>query len=314
MHHPKPDFLGIGAQKAGTTWVYYQLRKHPDIWAPYKKEMHFFDRSPEYPTTKYLAIPSFFSRLIHYSPGDRRQLALNMLRIGKNIAVGDFPKARWWGKWTFGYYDENWYKSLFPKDHPGKICGEITPSYSILEKKDIESIKAINPEIKIIFIIRDPVDRAWSAIRYSISRGHRAVDLRQDENAVSDKMIAISQKQSITLFSDYERTLDQYLSHFDSSQILVAFYDSISEDPGGLMSALANFLEISSFPQQLIDNQNRINAAPQRKMPDRVRKHLKEFYAPMSTRLARQYGSYAAGWQGVETEVQPREMTPVFHP
>lgn len=36
------DFLGIGAQKAGTTWLYAQLKQHPDVWMPMVKELHFF--------------------------------------------------------------------------------------------------------------------------------------------------------------------------------------------------------------------------------------------------------------------------------
>src|SRR6476659_2320083 len=39
-----PDFLCIGAQKAGTGWLYEQLRSHPDFWMPPVKELHYFDR------------------------------------------------------------------------------------------------------------------------------------------------------------------------------------------------------------------------------------------------------------------------------
>ena len=40
-----PDFLGIGAQRAGTTWLWVHLRRHPRIWTPRRKELHFFDRT-----------------------------------------------------------------------------------------------------------------------------------------------------------------------------------------------------------------------------------------------------------------------------
>src|SRR3954454_14322487 len=40
-----PDFLCVGAQKAGTGWLYEQLRFHPDFWMPPVKELHYFDRS-----------------------------------------------------------------------------------------------------------------------------------------------------------------------------------------------------------------------------------------------------------------------------
>src|SRR2546423_15689927 len=39
-----PDFICIGAQKAGTGWLYEQLRNHPDFWMPPMKELHYFDR------------------------------------------------------------------------------------------------------------------------------------------------------------------------------------------------------------------------------------------------------------------------------
>ena len=38
-----PDFLGIGAQKAGTTWLSHNLQLHPEVWMPPVKELHYFD-------------------------------------------------------------------------------------------------------------------------------------------------------------------------------------------------------------------------------------------------------------------------------
>jgi hypothetical protein len=39
-----PDFLCVGAQKAGTSWLYRQLEPHPDFWMPPVKELHYFDQ------------------------------------------------------------------------------------------------------------------------------------------------------------------------------------------------------------------------------------------------------------------------------
>ena len=47
---PLPDFLGIGAQKAGTTWLALNLGVHPQVWLPPIKELHYFDRPPEVET------------------------------------------------------------------------------------------------------------------------------------------------------------------------------------------------------------------------------------------------------------------------
>src|SRR5436190_21080882 len=40
----QPDFLCVGAQKGGTSWLYQQLAAHPDFWMPPIKELHYFDK------------------------------------------------------------------------------------------------------------------------------------------------------------------------------------------------------------------------------------------------------------------------------
>ena len=47
-------FIGIGAHKAGTNWLYVNLQNHPDIWLPPRKEIHYFARRRIYPSPSYL--------------------------------------------------------------------------------------------------------------------------------------------------------------------------------------------------------------------------------------------------------------------
>lgn len=51
-----PNFLGIGAQKAGTTWLHENLNRHPKIFLPKEKEVHFFNEKFSSPLTDYQAI------------------------------------------------------------------------------------------------------------------------------------------------------------------------------------------------------------------------------------------------------------------
>src|SRR5207247_10081781 len=44
-----PDFLSVGAQKGGTSWLYRQLESHPDFWMPPVKELHYFDELSRIP-------------------------------------------------------------------------------------------------------------------------------------------------------------------------------------------------------------------------------------------------------------------------
>lgn len=105
--HPRlaPDFLGIGAQKSGTTWLYKNLRCHPELFLPDEKELHYFDWNYE-------------------------------------------RSLRWYGH----------------QFKPGinKIKGEITPGYSIIERERIALIHRLWPKLRLVLLLRNPIDRAWS--------------------------------------------------------------------------------------------------------------------------------------------------------
>ena len=59
-----PDFLGIGAARTGSTWLYHNLIIQSGIWLPPNKELHYFDRNIKYPSPSFLHDSSFWKRLI----------------------------------------------------------------------------------------------------------------------------------------------------------------------------------------------------------------------------------------------------------
>ena len=60
----KIHFIGIGAQKSGTTWIDKQLRKIPEFDLPPIKEIHYFDRSEIYPSSNRFTEKYFWKRII----------------------------------------------------------------------------------------------------------------------------------------------------------------------------------------------------------------------------------------------------------
>lgn len=305
--HNRPSFLGIGAQRAGTSWLYSRLRKHQEIWMPPVKEIHFFDRSAIYPSPNDLATASFLSRIIRSKTLHNPRMVAGIKTIFSHLKKGDLTQAIWWSKWIFGYYNENWYQGLFSKVQENTICGEITPSYSILEDRDIAKIKSLNSDIKLIYIIRNPVERAWSAIRF---HAHMGAKINLDS---ADQIISILKHPAMFLRSDYECTIDKYLNHFDPSQFLLCFYDAIKNDTSGLMHAIANFLCVKPFDPSLIDNEILINPSPKHSMPNQVREYLLERYSPMTNRMAQSLGSYAILWNSTKGE-SDHPLPPSLHP
>jgi len=114
-----PDFLVIGAQKSGSTWLVDQLTRHPDVFmAP--REIHFFDQA---------------------------------------------------AKFAEGL---DWYARHFAKAKPGQLIGEKTPDYLLYEKADGSRrpapvrIHELLPEVRLLVILRNPAERAFSALRHHI--------------------------------------------------------------------------------------------------------------------------------------------------
>src|SRR5438128_829855 len=155
-----PDFICIGAQKAGTGWLYQQLRHHPDFWMPPLKELHYFDRV----VSSDAMGPSRSLRLVR-NEAER-------LRIARERAVNERDHEflqKFEQLSTAKSFDLQRYADLF-RSKGELLAGDITPGYSTLEESVIQNIAA-RLSLKVMFIARDPVERAWSQLSMYVRRG-----------------------------------------------------------------------------------------------------------------------------------------------
>lgn len=145
-----PDFLGIGATKSGTSWLYVVLKEHPDIWMPFVKELHYFDRSIDYPSPSFLASDRLLKRIIGREKHNKHFRGLLAMALKRNICKPNWGQLCWDTKFYLGNYNDQWYMSLFDQGKH-KIKGEITPGYSLLELPDVKHIHKIMPNVKVIY-------------------------------------------------------------------------------------------------------------------------------------------------------------------
>ena len=160
-----------------------------------------------------------------------------------------FPqKARflWDLRFLFGCYNDDWYISLF-KESAGKLCGEITPDYSILDKVDIQKVHTLLPNIKIILILRNPIDRAWSHVRHAWKMHPQNtpwnIDNFPSTSSIS-KIIKFINSPAQDLRSNYLRTINNWRDYFSPDQIFIGFYEDIIKNPTDLLNKICQFLEI----------------------------------------------------------------------
>jgi len=208
----------IGAQKAGTTWLYEMLRRHPQFWMPPVKELHYFDRSPSYSSDNFLASHHFIARCFGAQSHNRefRRKCRRLFR--RSLRQRSWETFRWSLRFSFGRVDDEWYRSLFA-NAPVAIRGEITPSYTMLNDDDVARVQQLEPELKILLLLRNPIDRAWSQIRFDWARG---VFEGIDDFARLQEFVDSPHQM---LRSNYLRTLRIREKHFPKDQIFVGFYE-----------------------------------------------------------------------------------------
>ncbi len=229
--NPGPDFLGIGAQKAGTTWLYHQLKNHPDFFLPPIKDIHYFERP---------------SHNEYWS--DRRQFHK---RVKKFLRKGHEDPS-WYFRYCFGRVNDDWYRGLFPQD--GKnIRGEITPSYTTLKVSEIKHVHRMNPNMKLILIMRDPIDRAWSHYRM-VLRKEGLVHAELSETEVLD----ILDRKVLAQKGNYARSLERWLRVFKREQLFVGYFDQIKNEPTCLLKAIYSHLGVchSTIDEKASEPQN----------------------------------------------------------
>ena len=132
------------------------------------------------------------------------------------------------------YYDKglDWYASLFSGVGNDKKKGDVSPSYFAWDCAS--KIRACMPDVKIIAIVRNPLERAYSTYnRRKFDRGKVSFEeaIEEDEFDYLERGL-------------YWRNLQQYLKEFNKEQILVKLTEDLSEDPVGFLRDIYNFIGV----------------------------------------------------------------------
>lgn len=254
-------FLCVGAQKSGTTWLYEQLEDHDAINCAKYKELHYFDT---------LHIDSMIGPI-------RKAREMRAL-LNKNFnAVKDYTKLAAQGKQlpqeihnAFGPMDDRWYESLF--HNTGIYHIDFSPEYALLNDAGHEHIKSISLQQKIIFVMREPVKRALSAVRYFFQMNNMDIT-----NAAVDDILQVARYPFIRQMSNYTFTIEMLEKHYKKDQLKFLLYEEMMEDKQKHLAAICRWLAISELENNPIDVEKSINKTTSTfVMPDEVTNFLKD--------------------------------------
>ncbi len=255
-----PDLIIIGAAKAGTSAFYRYIEQHPQIYTSRIKEPQFFGLEGE---TKNFKGP----------PGTEPK---------ENQAIKTIEE----------------YQALF-KDSPEDRCiVEASTSYLYLPQAS-ERIRHYIPQVKLIAVLRNPVERAFSSFLYLTRDGREPIAdfskaLLAESTRIHNNWALLYRYQD---FGFYFSQLKRYYDKFDSTQLQIFLYDDFKADPLKVMQETFSFLNldstfkpdmsrkfnVSGLPKnkllhKLIAEQNILKSALKPILPSKYRSSLKEGY------------------------------------
>jgi hypothetical protein len=299
---PGPAFLGIGAPRSGTTWLHAILSRHPDLWLPPIKELHYFDSID--PTLDegfrthrrgYRWLRHGGDRLTHY-------LAYPISPFVRRLRGRVKPVPGFDARYFFGDGSLDWYCSLFETGRrAGKLPGEITPAYSMLSTETIRRVHALNPDMKLIMILRNPMDRVWSNMARWMRDSNRGMDQVAREELIRRVRSGPNMRRSA-----YLENIGRWQEVFGESALFIGYFDDLRTQPRQMINRVCAFLGVrdisADLPKQAIEP---VNVAGKRLggMPEWMAIELARLYEPQLRDLSAKVGHPATAWHRQAMEV-----------
>jgi hypothetical protein len=269
-------FVGIGAQKAGTSWLGQYFSHHPEVGFSPLKELHYFD--------------SVYRRDLVNDRFDK--LMLNKLRqltleIADDFAdYGRIQLLRCISLRLEMFHDSQRYKDYFNfiTNRSHKAFGEITPSYSLLNEDGFKAIRNLYPDARFIFILRDPVERYWSQIRF-----HESLVGKENFSA-QDQVLAMLSNPWFSLRTDYERTLKVLYRVVPPEDVCIIFFEKLMDHHlhRNELAKITSFLEISPIEGDL---SVKINAGATLELDVESRQSIASHFAHVYDYIAEHFAS-----------------------
>lgn len=267
---------GMGATKAGTSWLYDYLGAHPDCAMPIPKELHYFDRAEGFFKRDMTA--KYQQRLDKLDPASsraaalRRYIALVQADNGSNAAYAGYVKA---------------------SAGQSALFGDITPSYSMVSTDMLRRMAQVAPVTKFVYLMRDPVARLWSNIRMEASM---KADRMGGDAAVYAEEIAQNYidggSQAVASRSDYVGVLKRLTAAVPAKDVFVEFYERLFS--ADTITRLCAFLGIRDVAG---DFGKRVHEGAKMTLAPDLRDALRAKLAPQYAGVAERFNDLPDAWQ-----------------
>ena len=266
----------VGAQKAGTTWLYKYLSEHPDVHVPMCKELHYFDNI--YGAEKGSALKRRYDTIKRFEARGKTVPETTSLK-----GLGAFPSPAWMKALVHMHEnvddDHSVYKAMMTEGAGrARYLADITPAYCLTGEEGFREMLRLVPHAKFLFIMRDPVSRFWSAVRMGYNRRlnvqkrkSNGTEIMPPERMVRQAMNGRGGSQFVRRahYSEAVRIMDKVVPE---AQRMYLFYENLFSDE--TIEKLSAFLGIPPRPG---DFSQKVFEGTPRKLRPRLKQDLRAF-------------------------------------
>lgn len=271
----EPDFLCVGMVKAATDWLFDQLLHHPDFWIPPVKELRYLN----------LPVPRMDNtvrKLSHYKP-KRRSLAhdADLAFLEEAIPLAGQPR------------DLDRYAALF-RFKGTHLSGDISPGYYDLDGETIAAIARRFPALKIVLMLREPLERVWSHLSMRSREGHFDTTLLEDAEAFA-RWFAESEVRRACFAT---QVAQNWATFAPNVAFRFFFFDDVEATPEAGRAAIITFLGGNPGKKsgKLAAGYNRKANLPKLAMPEPIKTFLLAQLADEIRGCAEMFGGPAKKW------------------
>lgn len=279
---------GVGATKAGTSWLYRYLCDHPECALPDIKELHYFDRTAPHHLAKEL------TRLATV----RADLLAKTLLAGKGKAAKlnariDEVEA-WIAVMEKGGADDAAYLDFLGRGvtKDTRVIGDITPAYGMMDEAVLTKMAGLTGDSRFIMLLRDPLDRLWSNLR--MMAGWKAKD-GGDIKLIAEDMLfgaLAGLEEAVMRRSDYTGMITRLRKVIPAERLHFEFFEDLFSQTA--VDKICTFLGLTALPGKFGDV---VHASPSASLSPAIARETREVLLPHYDFVEAQFGSLPDRWQ-----------------
>lgn len=275
-------FFCVGAAKAGTSWLHRQLSQHPECRFRAIKELHYFDALER-------------GRLDQQIAHHRAQQSDLKARLAARGGVATpeqqqrlADRAEWLEVLGRGEDPAAYVEYMTRDARAGQVVADMTPAYALLPSERLARMAQLTPDVRMLYLLRDPVERLWSHVRMIAARRDEqgVVTARRCEN-ILDRVFSGAEEQ-IVMRSDYAGALRRLA--VVGEKLLVEVFEDMVAGPG--FQRICAFLGIAPRTGDLAP----VHVGQSLAMTGDQRQAAARYLAPQYDAAERYFGQLPEAW------------------